>query len=141
LFAVASVRPHVPRTRRSAHRWSRTPPVSHCVHGTRLVVSTVPMHELFAEFRMPSAVDSTPARLLVADDQPDVLEALRWLLTAEGYEAEFVSSTGAVLERLRASPFDLLLMDLNYTRDTTSGREGLELITKVRALDGSLPIV
>jgi len=99
------------------------------------------MHELFAEFRMPSAVDSTPARLLVADDQPDVLEALRWLLTAEGYEPEFVSSTEAVLERLRASPVDLLLMDLNYTRDTTSGREGLELITKVRALDGSLPIV
>jgi phosphoserine phosphatase RsbU/P len=99
------------------------------------------MHELFAEFRMPSAIDSPPARLLVADDQPDVLEALRWLLTAEGYEPEFVSSTEAVLERLRASPFDLLLMDLNYTRDTTSGREGLELITKVRALDGSLPIV
>jgi phosphoserine phosphatase RsbU/P len=99
------------------------------------------MHEPFAEFRMPSAIDSPPARLLVADDQPDVLEALRWLLTAEGYEPEFVSSTEAVLERLRASPFDLLLMDLNYTRDTTSGREGLELITKVRALDGSLPIV
>jgi phosphoserine phosphatase RsbU/P len=99
------------------------------------------MHEPFAEFRMPSAIESTPARLLVADDQPDVLEALRWLLTAEGYEPEFVSSTEAVLERLRASPFDLLLMDLNYTRDTTSGREGLDLITKVRALDGSLPIV
>jgi phosphoserine phosphatase RsbU/P len=99
------------------------------------------MHEPFAEFRMPSAIDSPPARLLVADDQPDVLEALRWLLTAEGYEPEFVSSTEAVLERLRASPFDLLLMDLNYTRDTTSGREGLDLITKVRALDGSLPIV
>jgi sigma-B regulation protein RsbU (phosphoserine phosphatase) len=80
-------------------------------------------------------------RVLVADDQPDVLEALRWLLTGEGYEPEFVSSTGAVLERLRERPFDLLLMDLNYSRDTTSGREGLELIPKVRALDGSLPIV
>jgi sigma-B regulation protein RsbU (phosphoserine phosphatase) len=99
------------------------------------------MHELFAEFRMPSSTDRTPARLLVADDQPDVLEALRWLLTGEGYEPEFVSSTEAVLERLRASAFDLLLMDLNYTRDTTSGREGLELITKVRAIDVSLPIV
>jgi sigma-B regulation protein RsbU (phosphoserine phosphatase) len=81
------------------------------------------------------------ARVLVADDQPDVLEALRWLLTGEGYEPEFVSSTDAVLERLRERPFDLLLMDLNYSRDTTSGREGLELIPKVRALDGSLPIV
>jgi sigma-B regulation protein RsbU (phosphoserine phosphatase) len=81
------------------------------------------------------------ARILVADDQPDVLEALRWLLTGEGYEPEFVNSTDAVLERLRERPFDLLLMDLNYSRDTTSGREGLELIPKVRALDGSLPIV
>jgi sigma-B regulation protein RsbU (phosphoserine phosphatase) len=99
------------------------------------------MHELFTEFRMPSTTDSQPARLLVADDQPDVLEALRWLLTAEGYEPEFVTSTEAALERLRGGTFDLLLMDLNYTRDTTSGREGLELITKVRALDSSLPIV
>ena len=83
----------------------------------------------------------TAARVLVADDQPDVLEALRWLLTGEGYEPEFVSSTDAVLERLRERPFDLLLMDLNYSRDTTSGREGLELIPKVRAHDPSMPIV
>ncbi|HET7696516.1 MAG TPA: SpoIIE family protein phosphatase [Vicinamibacterales bacterium] len=80
-------------------------------------------------------------RVLVADDQPDVLEALRWLLTGEGYEPEFVSSTEAVLERLRERSFDLLLMDLNYSRDTTSGREGLELIPQVRAHDPSLPIV
>jgi len=80
-------------------------------------------------------------RVLVADDQPDVLEALRWLLTGEGYEPEFVSSTEGVLERLRERPFDLLLMDLNYSRDTTSGREGLELIPQVRAHDPSLPIV
>ncbi len=99
------------------------------------------MHELFTEFRMPSSPDTAPARLLVADDQADVLEALRWLLTGEGYEPEFVSSTDAVMERLRAGSFDLLLMDLNYTRDTTSGREGLELITKVRVHDASLPIV
>src|SRR5678815_199125 len=91
--------------------------------------------------RMAAIRPQTAARVLVADDQPDVLEALRWLLTGEGYEPEFVSSTDAVLERLRERPFDLLLMDLNYSRDTTSGREGLELIPKVRALDGSLPIV
>src|SRR3954453_11241504 len=83
----------------------------------------------------------TAARVLVADDQPDVLEALRWLLTGEGYEPEFVSSTDAVLDRLRERPFDLLLMDLNYSRDTTSGREGLELIPRVRAHDPSMPIV
>jgi sigma-B regulation protein RsbU (phosphoserine phosphatase) len=90
---------------------------------------------------MSSHTDTTPARVLVADDQPDVLEALRWLLTGEGYEPQFVSSTDAVMERLRAEPFDLLLMDLNYTRDTTSGREGLELIPRVRAHDPGLPIV
>jgi sigma-B regulation protein RsbU (phosphoserine phosphatase) len=83
----------------------------------------------------------TARRVLVADDQADVLEALRWLLTGEGYEPEFVSSTDAVLERLLERPFDLLLMDLNYSRDTTSGREGLELIPRVRAHDPSLPIV
>jgi sigma-B regulation protein RsbU (phosphoserine phosphatase) len=92
---------------------------------------------------LPMTVRPDPlrARVLVADDQPDVLEALRWLLAGEGYEPEFVGSTEAVLDKLRGAPFDLLLMDLNYTRDTTSGREGLELIPQVRAQDPSLPIV
>src|SRR5687767_13425216 len=99
------------------------------------------MFESFTVQRMSSPTDLTPARVLVADDQPDVLEALRWLLTGEGYVPELVSSTDAALERLRAEPFDLLLMDLNYSRDTTSGREGLELIPRVRQHDGSMPIV
>ena len=99
------------------------------------------MHELFTDFRMSAPIDATPARVLVADDQPDVLEALRWLLTGEGYEPEFVSSTDAVMEKLRAGSYDLLLMDLNYSRDTTSGREGLELIPRVRTQDASIPIV
>ena len=99
------------------------------------------MFESFTVHRMSSPTDPTPARVLVADDQPDVLEALRWLLTGEGYVPQVVSSTDAVMERLRAEPFDLLLMDLNYTRDTTSGREGLELISRVRSHDSSLPIV
>lgn len=99
------------------------------------------MHELFTEFPMPVTNPAETARLLVADDQADVLEALRWLLTGEGYLLELVSSTDAVMDRLRAGAFDLLLMDLNYTRDTTSGREGLELISKVRTHDSSLPIV
>src|SRR5262245_62015178 len=85
--------------------------------------------------------DPAVARVLVADDQPDILEALRWLLMGEGYEAQFVDSTGAVMDRLRAESFDLLLMDLNYTRDTTSGREGLALIPRVREHDPALPIV
>jgi len=83
--------------------------------------------------------DST--RILVADDQADVLEALRWLLSSEGYDAQFVNTTHAVVERLQADRFDLLLMDLNYSRDTTSGREGLDLIPRVRKLDSGLPIV
>jgi sigma-B regulation protein RsbU (phosphoserine phosphatase) len=92
-------------------------------------------------YSMPVIRPDTSARVLVADDQPDVLEALRWLLTGEGYEPEFVSSTDAVMDRLREGPYDLLLMDLNYSRDTTSGREGLELIPQVRAHDASMPIV
>ena len=99
------------------------------------------MFESFSVYRMSAPPDPNPARILVADDQPDVLEALRWLLSGEGYEPQFVSSTDAILERLRAEPFDLLLMDLNYSRDTTSGREGLEIIPRVRAHDASMPIV
>ena len=81
------------------------------------------------------------SRVLVADDQSDVLEALRWLLAGEGYEAQFVTSVDGVMERLRGEAFDLLLMDLNYSRDTTSGREGLQLIPRVREHDPGLPIV
>jgi sigma-B regulation protein RsbU (phosphoserine phosphatase) len=99
------------------------------------------MTEISTHHRTPPQTGTPPARVLVADDQPDVLEALRWLLTGEGYAPQFVTSTAGVMERLRADPFDLLLMDLNYTRDTTSGREGLELIPRVRALDPALPIV
>ena len=99
------------------------------------------MFESFSIYRMSQPTEPDPGRVLVADDQPDILEALRWLLTAEGYQPQFVSSTDAVMERLKADSFDLLLMDLNYSRDTTSGREGLELIPRVRAHDPGLPIV
>ncbi|HMF97582.1 MAG TPA: SpoIIE family protein phosphatase [Vicinamibacterales bacterium] len=84
---------------------------------------------------------ASASRVLVADDQADVLEALRWLLTGEGYEAQFVTSAEAVMETLDRAAFDLLLMDLNYSRDTTSGREGLALIPRVRERDPHLPIV
>jgi sigma-B regulation protein RsbU (phosphoserine phosphatase) len=86
-------------------------------------------------------LSTTAARILVADDSADVLEALRWLLAGEGYDAQFVDSADRVIDRLRAEKFDLLLMDLNYSRDTTSGREGLELIPRVRAQDPLIPIV
>lgn len=80
-------------------------------------------------------------RALIADDQPDVIEALRLLLKQDGYQTEAVNSPGAVLERLTDREFDVLLMDLNYTRDTTSGQEGLDLLARIRHLDGSLPVV
>jgi DNA-binding NtrC family response regulator len=79
--------------------------------------------------------------VLVADDQPDVLEALRLLLKGEGLEAELVSSPEAVLAAVGTRVFDLLLIDLNYTRDTTSGQEGLDLLSRVQSADASLPVV
>ena len=81
-------------------------------------------------------------RLLIADDQPHILEALRLLLKPEGYLVETASSPAEVLGRLaEADAFDCLLTDLNYTRDTTSGREGLDLITAIRQRSAHLPII
>lgn len=80
-------------------------------------------------------------RILLADDQEDVLHALRLLFKGEGWIADAVRSPAEALAVLRERDFDLLLMDLNYARDTTSGREGLELLAQVQALDGSLPVV
>jgi len=82
-----------------------------------------------------------PSRVLVADDQPDVLEALRLLLKGEGFEIQTASSPAGVLHAVEAGDFDLVLMDLNYTRDTTSGKEGFDLLTQLRSLDGTLPVV
>jgi DNA-binding NtrC family response regulator len=80
-------------------------------------------------------------RILVADDQADVLEALRLLLKGEGFEVESVTSPAGVLTAIEERDFDAVLMDLNYTRDTTSGKEGFELLTRMKALDSSLPII
>lgn len=81
------------------------------------------------------------ARILIADDQPDLLDALRLLLKSEGIQIEAVTSPEAALSALEARPYDLLLMDLNYTGDTTSGAEGMDLLSRVQALDGSLPVI
>ena len=80
-------------------------------------------------------------RTLVADDQQDVLTALRLLLKTEGYQIEAVTSPAGVLDALARSKYDLLLMDLNYARDTTSGREGLDLLEQIQTMDDTLPIV
>jgi DNA-binding NtrC family response regulator len=80
-------------------------------------------------------------RILVADDQPDVLAALKLLLKAEGYSTETVDSPSAIVNAAAEEEFDLLLMDLNYTRDTTSGREGLDLLHRLKEVDETLPVV
>jgi DNA-binding NtrC family response regulator len=80
-------------------------------------------------------------RILIADDQPDVIAALRMLLKGEGYQAESATSPAGVLQAIQARDFDVLLMDLNYTRDTTSGGEGLDLLSRIQQLDGGLPVV
>lgn len=82
-----------------------------------------------------------PARVLIADDQADVREALRLLLKAEGYKTETVSSPNAALEAVQSGEFDVVLMDLNYQRDTTSGQEGIDLLSRVQAMDSRLPVV
>jgi DNA-binding NtrC family response regulator len=84
--------------------------------------------------------DSAP-RILIADDQPDVLEALRLLLKGEGFVVEMASSPAALLLAAEEKEFDAALIDLNYTRDTTSGREGLTLLGKLQAVDNTLPVV
>ena len=80
-------------------------------------------------------------RILIADDQRDVLEALRILLKSEGYQTEGVTSLAGVFHALEKKEYGLVLMDLNYTRDTTSGQEGLAAIVKIQEIDSTLPIV
>jgi DNA-binding NtrC family response regulator len=82
-----------------------------------------------------------PDRILIADDQRDVLEALRLLLKGEGLESETAASPAGVLAALEKRDFDAVLIDLNYTRDTTSGQEGLDLLARVRELDANLPVI
>src|SRR3979490_617769 len=81
------------------------------------------------------------SRILIADDQKDVLAALRLLLKGNRYEIETASSPAAVLEVVNSQELDVVLIDLNYARDTTSGSEGLDLLTRIGAVDPVLPIV
>jgi sigma-B regulation protein RsbU (phosphoserine phosphatase) len=80
-------------------------------------------------------------RVLIAEDQADVTEALRMVLKQEGFDTQAVSSPNAALAALASERFDLLLMDLNYTRDTTSGVEGLDLLRQVRQMDSGMPVI
>jgi len=82
-----------------------------------------------------------PSRVLIADDQADVLEALRLLLKPDGYVIDTASSPAQVARAIELKDYDVVLIDLNYSRDTTSGDEGLDLLSRIRLADESLPVV
>ncbi len=88
-----------------------------------------------------NSICAAQPRILVADDQPDLIDALRLLLKPEAIHVDSVSSPEAAVSAITEGSFDLLLMDLNYTGDTTSGREGIDLLSRVQAIDRELPIV
>jgi len=85
--------------------------------------------------------NASAPRILIADDQPDVLEALRLLLKGEGYQIESATSPGGVIAALEARDFDVVIVDLNYARDTTSGQEGLDLLSRIQTIDSVLPVI
>jgi DNA-binding NtrC family response regulator len=82
-----------------------------------------------------------PARILAADDQQHILEAIELLLRPEGYIVDTAKSPATVRESLASEFYDAVLIDLNYTRDTTSGQEGLDLLSQIVAFDSNLPVV
>jgi sigma-B regulation protein RsbU (phosphoserine phosphatase) len=104
-------------------------------------MQTDPVNEGCAMMITEVVNQTMPLRTLIADDQPDVLEALSLLLKSEGYQTDVADSPTHVLDSLSTKSFDLVLIDLNYSRDTTSGQEGIELLRRIRALDENLPIV
>src|SRR3954463_4393107 len=85
--------------------------------------------------------ETPPIRILIPDDQQDIIDALRLPLLDEGYEVTPARSPGEALERLATARFPLPPLDLNYTRDTTSGQEGFDLMERIRALDPTLPVL
>jgi DNA-binding NtrC family response regulator len=80
-------------------------------------------------------------RVLVADDQPSILEAIELLLAPQGIAVDCVRSPQLLMEALGQSDYDVLLIDLNYTRDTTSGQEGLHLLARIHEFDPRLPVI
>src|ERR1700760_844401 len=80
-------------------------------------------------------------RVLVADDQPHILEAVELLLEPHGIHVDCVRSPQLLLEALGQADYDVLLIDLNYTRDTTSGKEGLDLLARLQEIDPRMPVI
>jgi sigma-B regulation protein RsbU (phosphoserine phosphatase) len=97
--------------------------------------------ETLATTQVYGSANPVMGRVLIADDQPHVLDALRLLLKGKGYQTESATHPARVLKALEANEFDVVLLDLNYTRDTTAGGEGLELVSQIRARDENLPLV
>src|SRR5256884_5202950 len=87
------------------------------------------------------APDTRTPQILIADDQADVLEALRFLIKGEGYQAVAVTSPSGVIDEVESRDFDAVLMDLNYTRERTSGQEGLDLLNRIQMLDTTLAVI
>lgn len=81
------------------------------------------------------------AHLLLADDQPQILTALGILLKGQGFQIETATSAAGILEVLQACDFDAVLMDLNYTRGSTTGEEGLGLLARIQEIDATLPVI
>jgi DNA-binding NtrC family response regulator len=91
---------------------------------------------------VPSASShATTGRVLIADDQVNILEALRLLLGGEGFDVATAASPVELVAALERADFDVALIDLNYTRDTTSGQEGLDLLDRIKSIDPTLPVL
>jgi len=113
-------------------------------HGGGVAINYQQYPSVTGSLMSTPSLDTLPTptpRALIADDQPDVLIALRLLLRNAGYQVEAVSSPAEVIEKIQQEQFDLVLMDLNYARDTTSGKEGLDLFdqkigTRIELLPG-----
>ncbi len=115
-------------------------PIAACTYFADLCAASFVARGLESQWHM-SAICTAGRRILIADDQHDLLDALRLLLKNEGIVMDAVTSPDAVVEAVRRRTYDLLLMDLNYTGDTTSGREGIDLLARVRQHDDLLPVV
>src|SRR5256886_8844072 len=95
----------------------------------------------FQSITSSNSRENSVPRILAADDQRHILEALELLLHPQGYRVDSVNSPQQFREALAAGVYDAVLIDLNYTRDTTSGQEGLDLLSEIVAVDSNLPVI
>jgi len=104
-------------------------------------VCTVPSMDALAIRQSQTATGFAAGRVLIADDQPHILVALEMLLKQSGFSTQVVSDPGRVMRAMQTEQFDAVLMDLNYTRGTVGGKEGLDLVSQIRSMDSLLPVV